>query len=155
VLFSTRPRTLRALIPALLAVSMVGVACTGDEVTTSSDPTTSDTPLPTVDVPVAFVPGEWEYDNNGVAVTYSWDTGALTVDNRSGAELGAPGLYVVTQTQQRVDAEVAQTAPIPDGASADLMASFPPDISLEDVGLVALLFGDQNWGAMSPVIAEP
>jgi hypothetical protein len=145
----------RSLAALLLVVALAGTACTGDDPSPSPDDTSSSaSPLPTVDVPVDFVPGEWTYENNGVTVAFSWEGGALSVENGSGAELGAPGLYVVTQTQERVDGEVAGAAPIPDGDSGDLVATFPGDLTLADVGLVVLMFGDQNWGALSPVVAK-
>lgn len=147
---STRP-----LAALLLILALAGVACTGDDPSPSpTDPIDAGSPLPTEDVPVDFVPGEWTYENNGVTVAFSWEGGALSVDNGSDAELGPPGLYVVTQTQERVDAEVAATAPVPDGDAVDLVAAFPADLTLDDVGLVVLLFGDQNWGALSPVVVE-
>ncbi len=145
----------RSLAALLLVLALVGAACTGDDPSPSpSDPTDTGSPLPTEDVPVDFVPGEWTYENNGVTVAFSWESGTLSVENGSGAELGPPGLYVVSQTQDRSDAEVAETAPIPDGEAAELVATFPEDLSLKDVGLVVLLFGDQNWGALSPVAVE-
>ncbi len=149
-------RTSTRLTAALvLALGLIATACTGDDPSTDpADPTTTGSPLPTVDVPVDFVPGEWTYENNDVTVAFSWETGSLSVENGSGAELGAPGLYVVTRTQEHVDAEVADTAPVADGDPADLVATFPPDLALADVGLVVLRFGEQNWGAMSPVVAE-
>jgi hypothetical protein len=115
---------------------------------------TSPTALPTVDQPVDFVPGEWTYENNGVTVAFSWDSGELTVENGSGQELGEPGLYAVTQTQQRVDADVADATAIDDGGSVTLTVAFPGDLQLEDVGMVAIVFGEQNWGALSPVVAD-
>jgi hypothetical protein len=145
----------RSLPALLLVLALMGAACTGDDPSPSpSDTTDTGSPLPTEDVPVDFVPGEWTYENNGVTVAFSWEGGTLSVENGSGAELGAPGLYVVTRTQEHVDAEVADTAPVADGDPADLVATFPPDLALADVGLVVLRFGDQNWGAMSPVVAE-
>jgi hypothetical protein len=145
----------RSLPALLLVLALMGAACTGDDPSPSpSDTTDTGSPLPTEDVPVDFVPGEWTYENNGVTVAFSWEGGTLSVENGSGAELGPPGLYVVSQTQERFDAEVAETGPIPDGDAAGFVATFPDGLTLKDVGLVVLLFGDQNWGALSPVAIE-
>lgn len=139
----------------LLVVALAAGACTGDDApSVQPDETTSPSALPTVDVPVEFVPGEWTYENHDVTVTFSWDSGRLTVDNGSGEELGDPRLYAFTQTQQRVDAEIADSAPVADGGSATLTAAFPAELELADVGLVVIEFGEQNWGALSPVVAE-
>jgi hypothetical protein len=151
----TRSAPTIAVLALALALAPSAVGCTGDATpTVVATDGTSPTVLPTVDQPVDFVPGEWTYENNGVTVAFSWDTGGLTVENGSGQELGEPGLYAVTQTQQRVDADVADAAPIDDGASVTLTVAFPGDLQLEDVGMVAIVFGEQNWGALSPVVAD-
>jgi hypothetical protein len=139
----------------VLTLAVVAGACTGDDTpSTQPDATTGPTALPTVDVPVEFVPGEWTYENHDVTVSFTWDSGELTVENGSGEELGDPGLYAVTQTQQRVDADIAGSAPVADGGSAALTAAFPAGLELADVGLVVIEFGEQNWGALAPVVAE-
>ena len=153
---SVRTRT-RLLAALPLAFVLAGVACTGDGTTSTSasqEPTPSE--LPTSNVAVTFVEGEYVYENNGVSITFAWKggTGTLTVDNGSGFELGVPSLYAITPTQERVDATVADAAPIPDGGSIETKVTFPPSLKAADAGLIAIVFGDQNWGALSPKVIE-
>jgi hypothetical protein len=138
----------------MLAVALAGVACTAEGDVATPPPSPDESPLPTVDVDVRFVEGEYEYEKNDVTVALSWNggTGELTVDNGSGAELGSPSLYAVTPQQTQVLAEIAEAAPIADGGSATLAVAFPDSLRPEDAGLVAIRFGDQNWGALSPVV---
>jgi hypothetical protein len=144
----------RLVVPCLLVLGLAA-ACTGEDPPPAPDASSSSSsPLPTVDVPVEIVPGEWEYENDGVTVDFSWDEGDLSIENASGAELGTPGVYVVTQAQERVDGDVAGASTVADGSGADLRVTFPTDLVLEDIGLVVLLFGEQNWGAMAPVVVE-
>jgi hypothetical protein len=87
-----------------------------------------------------------------VDLTWEGGVGELSIENGSGEDLGAPGLYAVTQQQEHVDATVTDAAPIPDGGSATLQVTFPDSLKAADAGLIAILFGDENWGALSPVI---
>jgi hypothetical protein len=142
--------------PLALALTVGLVACTGgggsDASVTPSTP--SESPLPTVDVgPVAFVPGKFAYAYLGVEAMLSWSggTGTLEVHNGSGAELGRPGLYAVTAERPRVQGTVTDSTTIPGGATAAFAVSFPSDLSPDAVGMIALLFGEENWGAFSPV----
>jgi hypothetical protein len=147
---------MRWLATILLALTVGVAGCTGTGSTgPSSGPSTpSESPLPTVDVGnVAFAPGRFAYSYLGVGATLSWSGGAgtLKVHNGSGSELGAPGLDAVTADRPRVKATVTDAAPIAVGTSATFTVAFPPGLSPDDVGMIALLFGDQNWGAFSPV----
>jgi hypothetical protein len=148
----TVPGRIAALALAL-ALGLVG--CTGGPADTSTTPSTPpESPLPTVDVgPVAFVPGKFAYSYLGVEATLAWSggNGTLDVHNGSGSELGPPGLYAVTADQPQVPGTVTDPAAIPVGASATFPVSFPSDLSPDAVGMIALLFGDDNWGAFSPV----
>ncbi len=46
---------------------------------------------------------------------------------------------------------MAGAAPIPDGESATFEVAFPADVDERTIGLVALLFGDANYGLFAPV----
>jgi hypothetical protein len=144
------------LFLAALSLAAAGASCTGETTTTTTDASPTGSPLPTVDVPVDFVPGEFVYVNNDVKVSLSWEggTGEMTIENASGHELGTPGLYAVTREQTEVPAEIPDAAPIPDGQSVTLEVSFPDSLDAADAGLIAILFGEENWGAFSPVIEE-
>ncbi len=146
----------RLLAVFALALAMGLAGCTGHGSSdTSTAPTTpSEAPLPTVDVgQVAFVPGKFAYSYLGVDATLDWSGGKGTLDvhNGSPSELGEPGLYAVTAERPRVSGTVTDAAPIPAGASAKLAITFPSDLSPDAVGMIALLFGDENWGAFAPV----
>ncbi|MGE5226051.1 MAG: hypothetical protein ACM3OO_04170 [Planctomycetaceae bacterium] len=151
----------RASSLALLAALAVAAlpACTGSSAVSSSAVSSTETSaaaLPTVDQPVKFVPGEYDYSYQDVNVTFSWKDGKgiLTVDNGSGSQLGPPGMYVETHQQTRVDAVVKGATPIPDGKTVALDVTFPSTLKAEDVGLFAIEFGQENWGALSPTIAH-
>jgi hypothetical protein len=137
-----------------LALGLVGCTGGGSDDTSTTPSTPSESPLPTVDVgPVAFVPGKYAYSYLGVEATLAWSggNGTLEVHNGSGSELGLPGLYAVTAERPRVSGTVTDAAAIPVGASATFAVTFPSDLSPDVVGMIALLFGDEDWGAFSPV----
>lgn len=138
------------------ALVMVGATCTNETTTTTTPPSPTGSPLPTVDVPVDFVEGEYTYENFGVVVHLSWDGGAgeMTIENGSGKLLETPGLYAVTREQTQVPADIPDAAPIPAGEQVTLEVVFPDSLSHDDAGLIALTFGDDNWGALAPVIKE-
>jgi hypothetical protein len=143
----------------LLAVVSAGVACTGGTSSTAS-PSGATSPAPTslstVDIgKVQFVEGEYSYENDGVTVGLTWkgdEPGTLKVENGSDGDLQAPGLYAVTASDQEIPATVADAATIPQGDDVTLRVTFPSSLKPADAGLIVLEFGDQNWGALSPVI---
>jgi hypothetical protein len=152
-------RNARSAVPVLfLAVVSAAVACTGGtSSTTPPSGATSPAPtsLSTVDIgKVQFVEGEYSYENEGVTVSLTWkgDPGTLKVSNGSDGDLQAPGLYAVTPSDQEIHATVAGAATIPQGGDATLRVTFPSSLKPADAGLIVLEFGDQNWGALSPVI---
>ncbi len=99
------------------------------------------------------MPGRFAYSYLGVGATLSWSggEGTLKVHNGSDTQLGAPGLYAVTTDRPQVPGTVTDAAAIPAGGSGTFAVAFPSDLAPDDVGLIALLFGDENWGAFSPV----
>jgi hypothetical protein len=58
---------------------------------------------------------------------------------------------VIDRTGARHDGTVGAGAPIPDGDSATFQMTFPDEVKPRTIGLVILLFGDSNYGAMAPV----
>jgi len=146
----------RTLLAVLAVCALTGVACTGDSSTETTSTSDSASPLPTTDVNVTIVPGEWIYEYLGVKATFEWKDGppVLTVKNDSGSDVGAPALYVVTQDQRHVEGHLDGSVPIPDGASGTYQVTFPSDLTRDDVGLVVLQLGDVNWGALSPKVIE-
>jgi len=148
-----RPRTL--FVAICLAVLIVGTACTSDA-TDSTAATVTPSALPTADVNATIVPGEWTYDYLGVKATFEWKDGPpiLTVKNATGAEVGAPSVYAVTQDQRHVDGKMDLSDPLADGAAGTYTVTFPADLTRDDVGLIVLVLGDVNWGALSPKVTE-
>jgi len=144
----------RILVIAMLVVA--GAGCTGGASSTDTAPPSSASPLPTTNIDAKIVPGVWTYDLRGLKATFTWKDGppALTVKNGSGIEVGAPAIYVVTQDQKRVDGSLDGSVPLTDGANAQYIVTFPPDLQRSDVGLVVLELGDENWGALAPKVIE-
>jgi hypothetical protein len=141
------------LVGALL---MAAVACTGGSSSTQTSAPDSASPLPTVNIDAKIVPGEWTYELRGLKATFTWKEGpaTLTVKNGSGADVGAPAVYVVTQDQKRVDGSVDGSEPLANGAEGQYTVTFPTALERADVGLVVLELGDENWGALAPKVIE-
>jgi hypothetical protein len=148
-----RPRIL--LVVLTLAALTLGAACTSDT-TDATAPSVAESPPPTSDVNATIVPGEWTYDYLGVKASFEWKDGPpiLTVKNASGAEVGAPSVYAVTQDQRHVDGKMDLSEPLADDATGTYTVTFPADLTREDVGLIVLMLGDVNWGALSPKVSE-
>ena len=141
-----------------VALALVAVSCTGGSSTTiAPSPPVGGSPPPSVNVQATIVPGVWTYDLRGLKATFTWKEGVqptLGVKNASGAEVGAPAIYVVTQEQKRVDGSIDSAQPIADGGSGDYSVTFPSDLQRDDVGLVVLELGDENYGALAPKVVE-
>lgn len=151
----SRPRRAPAflvVVPLLAIVTLVTLAaCTsgGGEPT----PTSSTRPTPVVSTgPVRFVPGEFVYEFGGITATLSIEgsVAMMAVRNRSGSELGPPGVYVIDISDTRRDGAVQPAVPIPDGGDASFRVAFPPQVTRRSIGLVILEFGDLNVGAFAP-----
>jgi hypothetical protein len=140
-----------------LALAVGGASCTGEDEPPSGSTTS---PTPSGEAPVAsdagdvvFVPGEFSYDFNDIKATLSMDGSDATLDvaNRSGGELGKPGMYVIAGDGKRYEGTVASSATIADGGEASFQVTFPEQVTPDTVGLAILLFGGSNAGAMAPV----
>ena len=144
--------TPRRLFASLSLVAIFAAACTsggdGQATPTSESPAP---PLPSG--AVRFQPGKYSYRFGGIAADVIFDasTATLEVKNASGETLAAPSLYVIDRTGARHDGTVDAGAPIPDGGSATFQVTFPDEVKPRTIGLVILLFGDSNYGAMAPV----
>lgn len=151
---STRTRSVAPLV-VLIALSVA--ACTGDQAssTTPSSPTTGASDPVTASSNVTFVPGEFGYRFNNITATFSMEGsgGTLSVKNGSGAELGDPGMFVLGIDDKRYEGAVTSPAPIPDGGDGVFQVTFPDKVTKASIGLLVLLFGGDNYGAMAPVPA--
>jgi hypothetical protein len=144
------------ILPALIAAAAVlPGGCTGSSDTPSPPASSTDTGSPIPEGPVRFVPGAFEVRISNVAVDLDWDGGAgtMTVENGSTHELGAPAITAITNEPAEVDATVDGAASIPVGESQSYEVTFPPSLDAADAGLLLLAFGDDSWGAFSPVVA--
>jgi hypothetical protein len=140
----------------VVAVLVLAAACTHEGAATEPTPTQSLDVQPTQDPLVNFVPGEWTYELYGVKAAFQWKDGpaTLTVKNGSDQEVGAPDLYVVTRDQRHVDAKLDGSAPLEPSESGTYTVTFPGGLQPDDIGLVVLLLGDVNWGALGPKYQE-
>lgn len=137
----------RAVPSWLVLVLILSVsACTGDG--DGPDPTTasSGSPSPSLDVGSrGFV-----YRAPGIEATFELTDGRgrLVVLNETGFALGRPDLYVLdARDGARVPGEVLSSSRIPDGATRRFDVTIQGAPEHEDIGMVALLFGGDNYGA--------
>ena len=123
-------------------------ACTGgDGGPTGSTGASSTSEAPTLAQSFTGAPGTatYEYANEGLLVTVDLDgsDGTLEVENDSEHDLDPPGLYVEDAVDgHEIDGEVVDSAPVGAGESATF-----DDITVDDIGLLVLLFGADNYGA--------
>ena len=151
-----RPMKPTGRLVALSCVAIALGACTGGGGGGDGGPTASTGPGTTREVPTPAqtftgAPGTatYEYANEGLLVTVDLDgsEGTLEVENDSGHDLDPPGLYVEDAVDgHEIDGDVVASAPVPAGESAtfDVMLD---DITVDDIGLLVLLFGADNYGA--------
>jgi len=143
------------VVPALL-VSALLAACTKSTppaATKSSSGSSSSvsTPTPT---PTASRT-QYTYSNAGVLadVKYSPSQSTLTVTNHTGAEIPAPGLYMLdARDGHRIAGTVQNSTPIPSGTSKDFNVTFAQQEDQNNVGLLILLIGHANYGAFVPPV---
>jgi hypothetical protein len=135
-------RTLRAVTTALLLALLysAGAACTG------SNGERSVSPSPALEVP----PGAYVYRTKEIEATFELkgNTGTLLVFNGTGLPLDDPGVYLLdARDGSRVDAEVTDAAPVPDGQTGEFEVTIPGAPTAKHVGLIALLAGNADLGA--------
>jgi len=137
---------------ALLCLAIALGGCTGGDggSTGSTGPTTT-TVVPTPAQTFTGAPGTatYEYANEGLLVTVHLDgsDGTLEVENDSEHDLGPPGLYVEDAVDgHEIDGEVVNSAAVAAGETATFDVRLD-GITVDDIGLLVLLFGDDNYGA--------
>ncbi|HSL10557.1 MAG TPA: hypothetical protein VLA82_04500 [Actinomycetota bacterium] len=140
----------RMLLMLILSVLLVG-ACerSGDDVAPS--PTA---PAPTTSPPPTLSSEGFLYTSKeGIRALATFDgaRGRLEVENTTGAELAAPGLYVLdAATGAVVEADVSPTRPVADGDGATFRVRLDRPMPPASIGLVVLLIGDEDRGAFLP-----
>jgi hypothetical protein len=142
----------------VVALAVVSAACTGGDdqpPSPSSSASASGDGVRTSNVAVQFQPGKYSYQYNNVSASLSMESGGSTlqVKNNSGQDLGKPGMYVLSQDDKRYEGTVESPATIPDGETTTFTVTFPEQVKPDTVGLLVLLFGGSNYGAMKPVPA--
>ena len=142
----------RVLLPALLVFAVVLAACDGGGNAASNTKTaTTSAVVPTPAETFTGAPGTatYEYANEGLVVTVKLDgnTGTMDVENDSDNDLEAPGLYVRDAVDgHKVDGTVLDAAPVAAGDTASFDVQLD-DLTVDEIGLLVLLFGADNYGA--------
>jgi len=86
--------------------------------------------------------------------TFERDRGTLELRNSTGAELAAPGLYLLdARTGEVVEAEVTPARPVDDGDERTFRVALAREMPPASIGLVVLLIGDADFGAFLPPAA--
>jgi hypothetical protein len=137
-------------IGLLVALAVVASACTSGGSTDgagSSGPSTigSETPVASATA--------YTYTRGGVSANlrYTSGEGVLTVTNKSGGELPAPGVYLLRADDgRRVEGRLSVADALPDGATRTYRVTFATELAPRDVGLIVLLIGRDNYGAFIP-----
>ena len=138
-------RTLRAVTAALLLALLHsgGAACT------SSNGKAGVSPSP----PLEVAPGAYVYLSDEIEATFELrgGSGTLSVFNGTGFPLDDPGVYLLdARDGSRVDAEVIEAAPVPDGETSEFEVAIPGAPVERHVGMIVLLAGDADLGAFVP-----
>jgi len=141
----------RVLLPAFLVFAIVLAACDsgGGPSNTPSKTTSAVVPTPAETFTGAPGTATYEYANEGLVVTVTLDgsDGTLDVENDSDNDLEAPGLYVLDAVDgHEVDGTVLDAAPVAAGDTASFNVRLD-DLTVDDIGLLVLLFGADNYGA--------
>jgi len=140
---------------ALVCLAIALGACTGGDdggngSTASTGPSaTSQAPTPAQTFTGAPGTATYEYANEGLLVTIDLDGSnrTLAVENDSEHDLDPPGLYVEDAVDgHEIDVEVADSAPVAAGEQASFDVQLD-GITVDDIGLLVLLFGADNFGA--------
>jgi hypothetical protein len=154
-----RMRALRSfVVPALLASALLGACTNNNTPSDSKSSTPASTPASTSTSPSSSgPPGDYTYENAGViaSVKYAPDKSTLTVTNHSGAEIPAPGIYMLdARDGHRIAGTVDNSVPVQTGTSKDFNVTFAQQVDEANVGLMILLIGHANYGAFVPPTAK-
>src|SRR5207344_970739 len=134
---------------ALWACTGGGGGGGGGSTGSTSPSTTSEVPTPAQTFTGAPGTATYEYANQGLLVTVELDgsDGTLEVDNGSEHDLDPPGLYVEDAVDgHEIDCEVVDSAAVAAGEGATFDVRLE-GITVDDIGLLVLLFGADNYGA--------
>jgi hypothetical protein len=147
------------LLAALVLATGILASCTGDGEAEAADPSATPTSTVAPDGGASLPPegpgGGARYElSNGEVTARLVLRGAraqLQVVNRSGNEIGRPAVYALHAVDgRRIPGRVPDAAPIPDGETVRLQVEFPEGFGPQQVGLVALVIGGDEYGAFIP-----
>jgi hypothetical protein len=135
----------------MLVVIALGACTGGDDGSTAPTGPSATSEVPTPAQTFTGAPGTavYEYANGDLLVTLELDgsDGTLEVDNGSADDLDAPGLYVKDAVDgHETEGDVLNGAPVAAGERATFDVTLP-DVTVEDIGLLVLLFGADDYGA--------
>lgn len=139
-------------VAVLLLAVILAAACSGSgnepgPTETNGSGGESPTPVQTATGP----PGTavYRYANAGLVATMRLDgeAGTLEIQNDTGRELPPPDFYILdARDGRRVKGNVSASTSIPDGQTMTFDVSFS-SLGIDDIGLVILLMGRDNYGA--------
>jgi hypothetical protein len=138
----------RVALLAVLAAALVG-SCTGGGNPQPTATTTAVVPTPAETFTGAPGTAVYSYANEGLLVTVRLDgsVGTLEVENDTDSDLEAPDVYVLDASDgHEIDGDVLASAPVAAGQTATFDVSIDR-IGVDDIGLLVLLFGADNYGA--------
>ena len=141
----------RVLLPAFLALAIAVAGCDGGGEPSNAVTKTTSAIVPTPAETFTGAPGTatYEYANEGLVVTVTLDgsDGTIDVENDSSNDLDPPGLYMLDAADgHEVDGTVLDAAPVAAGGRASFDVRLD-DLTADDIGLLVLLFGSDNYGA--------
>lgn len=134
----------------VLIVAFVAAACSGGVDAKKGNLPTS----PAADATSSTAPRTYHYDGEGgVSATLRvvdsrWE---LSVINKTGRTLEEPSLYALdAEDGGHISATVAGASAMKDTEASDFEVSFEKSVGPDDLGLVLLLFGGENFGPLAP-----
>ncbi len=131
-----------------LALVLAVSACTGERAPRPSPDASPQTSPPPVTSATEYV-----YTGPGIEARLELVGGGaeLTIENTTGSELPEPGIYVLdARDGGRVDWTLALPAQVADGALERFTLLRPDAPDAKHIGLVALTFGGEDYGAFVP-----
>jgi hypothetical protein len=143
---------MRTKLVSSLLVALAALGSAACEKAQSQPDGESPTTKPTEESigPIGTTKDEYRYQNAGLVAVLKFRGagGTLQVENDSGFDLPAPGFYVLdARDGHEIDGTVRNSEPVPDGTKKSFQISVGEGFDLDNVGLVVLLMGEDNYGA--------
>jgi hypothetical protein len=158
------PRPMQRNVRALALIALVAVllgACTSDGNGGGGKPSATggggtagtgpggETAIQPVGTGASNTTATYEYLNAGLKVTMNIDgeTGTMEVDNGTDHDVGKPSFYLLNATTgERSDGKLTGGSVVDAGGDATFDVSLE-GTKIDDIGLVVLLLGRDNYGA--------